>query len=61
MLALPSGAQQLQVLEDSMPGTSVITNRTGRMKITMGKSILMPALPTSASTRWRRRVRRASA
>ena len=43
----------------NMPGTSVITNNTGRMKITIGNSILIPALPTAASARRRRRVRRA--
>ena len=45
----------------NMPGTSVMMNSTGRMKITMGNSILMPALPTAASARRRRRVRSASA
>src|SRR5262249_27244497 len=43
----------------SNPGTSVMTNSTGKMKITMGNSILMPAFPTAASTRKRRRVRKA--
>lgn len=45
----------------SIPGTSVITNNTGRMKMTIGKSILMPAFPTAASARSLRRVRKASA
>src|ERR1035437_4776174 len=33
----------------SIPGTSVITNSTGRINITIGNSILIPALPTAAS------------
>src|ERR1019366_6568277 len=45
----------------NMPGTSVIMNSTGRMNSTIGNSILMPALPTAASARRRRRVRSASA
>jgi len=44
-----------------MPGTSVITNSTGRISATMGNSILIPALATAASARKRRRVSSASA
>src|ERR1035437_3109234 len=45
----------------SIPGTRVITNSTGRINITIGNSILIPALPTAASALKRRRVRNASA
>src|ERR1051326_7031208 len=57
-LPLPSNFKFASTL--SIPGTNVMTNSTGRIKTTIGKSILMPALPTAASARKRRRVRSAS-